>query len=57
MRYLRIYQSDKGIWHYEIERNGKITWSSLRTRDEGEARRKFARMVESLKLAQKNAAP
>ncbi len=46
-RLLRLYQSEKGIWHYEIERDGIVKWSSLGTRDERVARRKY----ESLKSA------
>ncbi len=41
IRLVRLYPSPKGIWRYEIERGGVIHWSSLHTRNEGEARRKY----------------
>jgi len=43
-RMVRLYLSERGIWHYEVERDGIVKWSSLHTRDEGEARRKYDRM-------------
>jgi hypothetical protein len=43
MKVLRIFKSDRGIWQIEFERNGKVVWSSLRTRDEAEANRKRQR--------------
>jgi hypothetical protein len=42
MRLVRVYQSDKGIWHYEFERNGKVYWASLRTRNATAAIHKLA---------------
>lgn len=42
---LRLYQSDKGIWRYEIARDGRVTWSSLHTRDECIARAAYERIV------------
>jgi hypothetical protein len=47
-RLVRLYLSDKGIWRYDIERDGIVKWSSLHTRDEGEARRKYNRLQRSL---------
>lgn len=43
-KFVRIYQSDRGIWHCEIERDGQRYWSSLRTRDEAKARRAAERL-------------
>jgi hypothetical protein len=48
IRLVRLYLSEKGIWHYDIERNGIVKWSSLGTRDEGEARRKYESLQERL---------
>jgi hypothetical protein len=45
---LRIYQGENGIWRYEIERFGKVRWSSLHTRDESKARAVWDRMVAAL---------
>lgn len=42
MKLIRIYQSDRGIWHVEFERDGRRLWSSLRTKDEREAKQKVA---------------
>ncbi len=44
MKMLRLYQSDKGIWRYEVERYGKVSWSSLHTRDERVARATYERI-------------
>ena len=44
-RLVRLYQSERGIWRYEIERGGgKVRWASLHTRDEAKARRMYERM-------------
>ena len=43
-RLLRMYQSDKGIWHYEMERNGVKCFSSLRTRNDADARFAYERL-------------
>jgi hypothetical protein len=48
MKFLRLYQSDKGIWRYEIERNGKVYWTSLRTRSRTKAERDYRRMKQWL---------
>jgi hypothetical protein len=53
IRLLRLYRSDKGIWRYEIERDGQVRWSSLRTRNESVARRKFERMKKAFEEASK----
>ena len=45
---LRLYQSERGIWHYEIERWGKVYWSSLHTRDEVKARGMYERIKKTL---------
>ena len=44
----RLYQADNGIWRYEIERTGKVYWSSLHTRDEAQARGVYERMAKML---------
>lgn len=44
MRLVRLYQSEKGIWRYDIERHGIVHWSSLHTRDEAKARAAYERM-------------
>ena len=44
----RLYQADNGIWRYEIERTGKVYWSSLHTRDEAKARGVYERMAKTL---------
>lgn len=43
-RVLRLYRTDKGIWHYEIERDGRVYWSSLHTKKEILARARFERI-------------
>ena len=45
---IRLYQADNGIWRYEIERTGKVYWSSLHTRDEAKARGVYERMAKTL---------
>jgi len=47
-RLKRLYRSDKGIWRYDIERNGKVYYASLHTRDEGKARSVYNRMAKTL---------
>ena len=47
-RPLRLYQSDRGIWRYDIERNGKVYYASLHTRDEARARAFYERMEKTL---------
>ncbi len=44
----RLYQSEKGIWHYEFKRDGEMKWSSLRTRNECVARRKYEELKSFL---------
>jgi hypothetical protein len=44
IRLLRLFRSEKGIWRYEIERNGEVRWSSLRTRDEKKARAHYDKL-------------
>ncbi len=41
IRMMRLYRSETGIWHYETERDGRMRWASLHTRDENKARRKY----------------
>lgn len=48
VRLVRLYLSEKGIWHYEIERDGIVKWGSLHTRNEGEARRKYESLQGAL---------
>ena len=45
---LRLYQSENGIWRYDIERNGKVYYASLHTRDEAKARAVYERMEKTL---------
>ena len=45
---IRLFQADNGIWRYEIERWGKVYWSSLRTRDEAKARDVYERIAKTL---------
>jgi hypothetical protein len=51
IRMVRLYRSDKGIWRYEIERDGQIRWSSLRTKNERIARQRFEKMKRDLEGA------
>jgi hypothetical protein len=37
--YPYLYKSSRGIWHVEFKRDGKLLYSSMRTRDEAQARR------------------
>lgn len=47
---VRIYRNRiNGIWRIEFERDGKLYWSSLRTRDEVKARRKWEEYVKSVR--------
>jgi hypothetical protein len=55
-RLLRLYRSDKGIWRYEIERDGEVRWSSLRTRSERVARAKYERLARITKLPEERPA-
>lgn len=48
IRFIRIYKAENGIWRIDIERDGVVRWSSLRTRDEGEAKWMAQRYCESL---------
>ena len=48
-RLVRLFQSDKGIWRYEIERDGEVRWTSLHTRNEKRAREKYDRLEKWLK--------
>jgi hypothetical protein len=52
-RLVRLYLSEKGIWCYEFERDGKIRWSSLCTRDEGEARKIYEHLCKRLRMYQR----
>ena len=45
---IRLYQGANGIWRYEIERRGKVYWSSLHTRNEAHARGVYERMARTL---------
>lgn len=45
MRLVSLYRSDKGIWRYEAERDGKLYWSSLGTRNETAAIHRLANIV------------
>jgi hypothetical protein len=47
-RLMRLFQSEKGIWRYEIEKRGKRVWSSLNTRDEAKAREFYERMQRTI---------
>ena len=53
-RIVRLYQSDRGIWRYEVERDGELRWASLHTRDETKARRMFDRMRADIEEWSKN---
>lgn len=44
VKLLRLYRSEKGIWRYDLERDGKLFWASLHTRDEREARETYAKI-------------
>jgi hypothetical protein len=48
-RLVRLFKSDKGIWRYEIERDGEVRWTSLHTRNEKRAREKYDRLEKWLK--------
>jgi hypothetical protein len=43
---IRMYRHTNGIWRGEYERDGRLYYFSLRTRDEAEAQRKWDRYVE-----------
>ena len=45
---LRLYQSPRGIWHYEFERDGKLYWASLHTRSERIAQASYKRIKAKL---------
>ena len=47
-RLVRLFQSEKGIWRYEIEKRGKVFWASLNTRDERKAREFYERMERTI---------
>jgi nitric oxide synthase oxygenase domain/subunit len=47
-----MFRSDRGIWRYEVERNGRLYWSSLHTRDEKKARTKYERMKAAYEAAE-----
>lgn len=44
----RLYRNDKGIWHFEIIRNGQTRYSSLHTRDKQKAEQKYADMKRAI---------
>ena len=48
MKFLRVYQSDSGFWHYDVERDGVVRWSSLNTKDERKARAAYERLKANL---------
>jgi hypothetical protein len=48
IKLIRLYRSDKGIWRFEMERDGTLYWASLLTRDEAKARAKYERMERIL---------
>jgi hypothetical protein len=48
-RLVRLFKSDKGIWRYEIERDGEVRWASLHTRNEKRAREQYERLEKWLK--------
>ena len=45
---IRLFRGENGIWRYEIERTGKVRWSSLHTRDEAQARAMYDRIAKTL---------
>ena len=47
---VRLYKAQNGIWRGEIKRDGQLYWWSLGTRDEKEARRKWALYIERLRF-------
>ena len=53
-RIVRLYQSDRGVWRYEAERDGELRWASLHTSDEAKARRMFDRMRADIEEWSKN---
>jgi hypothetical protein len=44
---VRLYQSNKGIWHVELKRGAELRWHSLKTRNERTAQRKWNELVRS----------
>jgi hypothetical protein len=52
IKFLSLYRSERGIWHYSFKRDGTIYWSSLRTRDEPTARARYAQLQARMKLAE-----
>lgn len=44
----RIYKSERGWWHCEVERDGVISYFSLRTKDEYIAAAKAEKYKRSL---------
>lgn len=47
---IRIYRSDRGIWHAEVEHGGLSRNFSLHTRDEAEALIKWRKYIRLLEL-------
>lgn len=47
---IRIYRSDRGIWHAEIEHGGLSRNFSLHTRDKAEAVIKWREYIRLLEL-------
>ncbi len=47
---IRIYLSDKSVWHAEICRDGRLRYFSLRTKNEAEARCKWHRYMRDLEV-------
>lgn len=46
-RPVRIYQSDRGIWRIEFEReDGSRRWSTLGTRDKAKAKAEFEKFKD-----------
>lgn len=51
-KFVRIYKTEAGWWHCEIERDGILRHSSLRTKDEREANRKAEQWKRDIAHAQ-----
>ena len=46
IKLVRLFRAANGMWHYEIDRDGRLYWSSLGTRDEAKARARYQHMQE-----------
>lgn len=49
---MRLYKSPGGMWHYETERDGKLYWSSLHTRNEDMAKIAYERIKAMLEKSE-----